>query len=1596
MPGIALANADDPSAKPKMVASVPWNKFDSLYEPVRGESTAASIEIKYEAPKDLGGVAPHTLRYAIQMMWLPPANQFPCSPASDILGFCYCTQICPCKRSGDDAVPGQSCGCKTCSSTNPQEDRWWTYNTPEKKCEPCLCEGIEANHPECRNELVGANFTDRIDRDIPESEGGTGKRIPTEFEKPASLGLGMRTAMQTGWTTVYSGVMHDPDTSPIYEKTYTGNFDAQRLSGGARYRIRTFSINSLRPPQLVALAYSPTEGWRKPEDMSPMRAPGFSEPSKMVVWKTSSKTQPPTLSVGCLSHDFVVINILPPVTSSVVVIKGFTLRIDRFDGNGWQEVYSGTSTKVTLSTSDVHWGISPGKGYSFDVRAIYTDENTPGSVIDLTDYSSDCDVCMPLNVTLFSPPDALGSSDVSDRDPIRVECYSLGERLSTARTDDLWGAQSPRVDRDSDEVCECSEVDCPTVCESPLTHDVDWPPKVPHLRNFTGERSEVTGKRASLYKDSTTYEWMINPSRIPDFASYQVHIGVEQFDLECDYDSVHIVVGIFSEDPNEAQYKHRWSGGCQRLKQDAGKQGSIMTFVVDKNVANITISMSTDANVHYGGLSFSYKLVSSEASSVSSRGSGNIACPVGCEADEAAAILARENGTPLQGYCDVGTGSCVCEPGRTGEDCSAYAFCEHRQLYPGTRKVSYDTVFCENNRICGADKFRNAKATLAFDPELEHDSACENLPGIDFTEDAQLPSVLVVSAAARDWQGTGYPGRPYRTRPEEYIPPKNLTRKVGSIEIVYANEDYQNHDPKKGTRYEGDLVSWNKKPFLASVGKPFQTIQDALNWLDRRRLQLRISGSLLVDKTIILVYPGIYSQRKDCDLALDGAKIKELFVHSVNYRASVNRILDFDANIGVTSSDMDGAGMLSAEIVSKSAPVVVCEAFKKRHFSVSGGAIVEVAGIVFRRGVFAQDDGSGVEGGGSVLVTGQKSALRVFESRFEESQSDTDGGTFAVLNGGKLSLVRSLAMKSTASQHGGAMILDGELDMDRSYIYGCNALQNGGGIRRKYTEATKGSEALVQQIESAIIGCAAGGGGGGVSVEAGSNVLEIRSQRGQAQGMIIRGNRAEACGGGGVHMEKNSQLLCDTCIIRENSALVPLVDSGRKCEGKEGNGGGIYISDKASMHLLGAVIEDNTATSGDGGGIWVDQPSRLTFATATTPGTPGEGCPGCPWSSKDRTMSNRPTVIVRNKAGLRGAGIFARFAGAAEPAIPAFNELSREEIVDRSLPRPSVQHMLLVQENEAAHSGGGIYVELVEGAAENQKVVRLQGLRVERNLVLCEPSEDASTAAAPTAHETGFWSQCSGGGIVLDSSSAGGLVNTFNYVLEEESNGNGKIVSPMFRLEDSIIMDNSASRHGGGLALAYSKVEIADTRIEANLAKLGNGGGVYMIGSHATFVGTWDQKTSFVGNQKEETETYGKPYIKLSRVFNNVAFGSGGGLALRDGSHVQTERTLFATNTASDCGGNIFVDTTQCEKVELKGLKASKAELECEKYIACTWEKAQCVLDRTKVKSSVRGHKKNCKGSGGKRFCWSTGRRSRCRWQVCRSWRWTLCAAHGY
>ena len=233
--------------------------------------------------------------------------------------------------------------------------------------------------------------------------------------------------------------------------------------------------------------------------------------------------------------------------------------------------------------------------------------------------------------------------------------------------------------------------------------------------------------------------------------------------------------------------------------------------------------------------------------------------------------------------------------------------------------------------------------------------------------------------------------------------------------------------------------------------------------------------------------------------------------------------------------------------------------------------------------------------------------------------------------------VNNTTISNNSANNGGGIFSNGMTNLTDVNVTNNTALYNGGGIGN-------GSRAALTVTTSTISQNLAGISGGGISesgdfggrltinnstisnntaAQGGGGIRSYRAPV-EIRGSIISGNSAPGSRGGGIYSESvNSKLNLTDSIIRDNSAI---------------DGGGV-VSDGSITSIINTTINNNSATGGNGGGIYTYGPGSSVKVTNSTISINTAKVGGGIFNSNYNTFNITYSTISSN-TGNSGGGIF--------------------------------------------------------------------------------------------------------------------------------------------------------------------------------------------------------------------------------------------------------------------------------------------------------------------------------------------------------------------
>ena len=421
--------------------------------------------------------------------------------------------------------------------------------------------------------------------------------------------------------------------------------------------------------------------------------------------------------------------------------------------------------------------------------------------------------------------------------------------------------------------------------------------------------------------------------------------------------------------------------------------------------------------------------------------------------------------------------------------------------------------------------------------------------------------------------------------------------------------------------------------------------------------------------------------------------------------------------------------------------------------------------------------------------------------------------------------------------------------------------------------------------------------GGGLRIEAGSTAVLGRST-------VITGNTAKS--GGGVYT-KGGNVRIDGSKVIGNTAT-------------NGNGGGIYATDNSTVTVVGGEISSNTSTgveqtASGGGGLYTNN-STVTLDKVTITGNKAitdsrNDGGGILAAGSNLTITG--STITKNTAPDCGGGLFLSHTNAniTDSTIEGNQATQGAGVYLNDSPDTaeadctgSHTHNITgtkINHNTASSIGGGMYVGL------------------KSNVTLTGSTLDGNATTDKTGGQGGAIVAYSAGDITLDSTTvtnndaaAGGgiyslgtagsdthitLRNNTKFTGNTAASGAGIYLvrssgnNILLELSDSAIDNNTASS-GGGI-FAYNGVQINANKASFNGNKAANGAGIYLYG--------------YDPNNKVMAE------LTDSFIDNNIASDWGGGIFAYNGAEVKANNTSISNNKGGYAGGLLVWNNSSAE-----------------------------------------------------------------------------------
>ena len=413
-----------------------------------------------------------------------------------------------------------------------------------------------------------------------------------------------------------------------------------------------------------------------------------------------------------------------------------------------------------------------------------------------------------------------------------------------------------------------------------------------------------------------------------------------------------------------------------------------------------------------------------------------------------------------------------------------------------------------------------------------------------------------------------------------------------------------------------------------------------------------------------------------------------------------------------------------------------------------------------------------------------------------------------------------------------------------------------------------------------VSGCNASVDGGGIYVYG----LMISCDAANQNGVVVNSNHAtgDKSEGGGVYLTDGAEMTIRNGIIGGESSSL---------KNSAYNGGGIFLNNGSTLHLIGGSVSYNESKT-NGGGVYVKAGSSFSLKGATishnTTKTYGGGvyAIGC-------TSFNLTDGIISDNASTTGNGGGIFITGESDDVI-----ISGGKIINN---------------HADAGIGGGIVVNstkgvtIIGGEISGNTAKNGGGVSIAKNLTM-----DGGTIKGNFASEKGA-------GVYLYNSA------TFNHKqgsIIENKPTDGSLISGggiymdngTLNILGGSVSDNKSTQYGGGIFVNAGTVLVDKGQINRNKCVrdgdgTGFGGGMYINGSSAVVTvngGTFDANSAYNGGALCVID--GTVKITGGEITNNEAGFQGGGICYKSPIDMIISNGVIKGNSAESFGGGISIE----------------------------------------------------------------------------------------
>ena len=632
---------------------------------------------------------------------------------------------------------------------------------------------------------------------------------------------------------------------------------------------------------------------------------------------------------------------------------------------------------------------------------------------------------------------------------------------------------------------------------------------------------------------------------------------------------------------------------------------------------------------------------------------------------------------------------------------------------------------------------------------------------------------------------------------------------------------------------------------------------------------------------------------------------------------------------GFTANTARGTAGSGGAIFSVDGRILIQDevSFTGNGSSRAGGAIEIVDGELFDTDSgYSANIAGGTEpastgNGGAVHITG--TAVSAFSgTRFFANRAASEGGGFwnsaesSVFFNNDVEFTFNAALGNDAGNGGGAIFNNGGA-----------VVVNGGTFTTNAATGTAGSGGAILSVDGRVL------------VQADSEFRDNRSARAGGAVELIDGE----------FFDTNSLYVSNLTGLFQNDAgefedIIP----------GPGNGGAFHITGTGTSSFVGSQFIQNSAAT-EGGAVWNSASSSLfltnvLFNDNTASGDDADNGGGALFNNGGDVFVNRGLFFGNDADGAAGSG-GAIFSVDGRVLVQGDSQFSDNrsvraggaiEIIDGDFFDTNSGY----SENSTGDSlpanpgnGGAFHITGTATAAFNGTSFSGNRAGSEGGAVwnaagsttfLTDVIIDSNIAGGNNADNGGGGIFNNGGSVFVNDSSLSG-----NVADGDSGSGGGALsVAGVLRFDNSTIIDNRASRAGGGVEVIDGRAVFRGVSLSSNTtgvslaATPGNGGGLHVTGNQTvvTFSDSSVVENSAASQGGGLWNQTGSTLIldDNTRITNNSAQGQGGGIYNR--GFLSAIDAAFIENSSEDVGGAIFISATGDARIEETSFSFNSAD----------------------------------------------------------------------